>query len=224
MAHILLVEDDPLLGKSLEIALKQLNHQVTWQKTIAEGLSALHTQPFDLLILDVNLPDGTGFDLTQQVRGNGSPVPILILTARTDEDSVVKGFEAGANDYVRKPFSQKELALRVKVLLRQKEDNDEKINVGGLQIQTSQRRALVDGQDLNLNRREFDVLLRLAKHPDAVVRREDIIQSFDAGSEIFDRTIDSHVSHIRSKLKDLGINKVRIESVYGIGYRLQVTL
>lgn len=224
MAQILLVEDDPLLGKSLEVALKQLNHQVTWAKTIQDGLRSLHTQSFDLLILDVNLPDGTGFDLTKQVRSNGSLVPILILTARTDEESVVKGFEAGANDYVRKPFSQKELSLRVKVLVRQKDDEDEKLNVGSLQIQTAQRRALIDGQDLNLNRREFDVLSRLAKHPDAVVRREDIIQSFDLGSEIFDRTIDSHISHIRSKLRELGITKVKIESVYGIGYRLQVTL
>jgi DNA-binding response OmpR family regulator len=221
MAKILLLEDDPILGKSLEVALKSEDHQVSWCHTMNDGQKAFHSQALDLLIVDVNLPDGTGYDFTQQVREGGSRLPVLMLTARNDEDSVVQGFESGANDYVRKPFSQKELFARIRVLLKEVLQNEEKIRSGPILVLTSQRRILIKDEEVGLNRREFDIFLYLARHLDAVVRREDILERLDSGSEIFDRTVDSHVSHIRSKLKRKGVTAVQIESVYGVGYRLK---
>jgi DNA-binding response OmpR family regulator len=223
MAEILLLEDDPLLGKSIEVSLKQQNYVVTWVQNIEGAGKAFHNHPFDLIVADVNLPDGSGFEFVARLREQGSKIPVLILTARTDEASVVKGFESGANDYVRKPFSHKELLLRLRVLLHEKNPMEhEFIHLGSLKVNLSSRQVSVGDIDVSLNRREFDILARLAQSPGGVVQRTDIIDSLNTGSDIFDRTIDSHVSHIRARFKQLGILEIRIESVYGIGYRLQV--
>src|ERR1700733_12851135 len=109
MARILLVEDDPILGKGLQIHLESAGYAVQWETHISKARAIESQAPFELLLLDVNLPDGSGFDLCRELRAKGSRLPILMLTARTDEDSVVKGFEGGANDYIRKPFSNREL-------------------------------------------------------------------------------------------------------------------
>jgi len=223
MAEVLLLEDDPLLGKSIEVSLKQQHYVVTWKQNIAEAMKAFHTQKFSLVIADVNLPDGSGFEFVSKLREQRAKVPVLILTARTDEASVVQGFESGANDYVRKPFSQKELLLRLKVLLNEDaQAAHELIETGHLKIDLSARQVFIDAKELALNRREFDILVHLARRPGGVVQRTSIIESLNTGSDIFDRTIDSHVSHIRAKLKQLEVTNMRIESVYGIGYRLLV--
>jgi two-component system, OmpR family, response regulator len=223
MAKILLLEDDPFLGKGLAIQLKTGGHEVSWQTSLAGARSVEETQAFDLFIFDVNLPDGSGLDLCAEFRAKGSKLPILILTAKTDEDSVVNGFESGANDYVKKPFNNRELLARIQFLLREPFLKEEKIRVGPIMVLVDQRKVVIEGRDLELNRREFEIFRHLAKSPGAVLSREQIITAMDPAENILDRTIDSHFSHIRAKLKKNGVDTVFIRSVYGVGYTLEVT-
>lgn len=221
MAKILLLEDDPFLGKGLAVQLKTSGHEVDWQPTVAQARNSAATTEFDLMILDVNLPDGSGLEFCRQERNRGVKNPIIVLTARTDDDSVVSGFECGANDYVKKPFSNRELLARIQSLLKEPFLQEEKIRVGPIVILMGQRKVLIDNQDIRLNRREFDIFVHLAKSPGVVLSREQLLQGLDTG-DILDRTIDSHFSHIRAKLKKTGVDSVLIRSVYGVGYTLEV--
>jgi len=221
MAKILLLEDDPFLGKGLAVQLKTSGHEVDWQPTVAQARSSSASTEFDLMILDVNLPDGSGLEFCKQERSRGVKNPIIVLTARTDDDSVVSGFECGANDYVKKPFSNRELLARIQSLLKEPFLQEEKIRVGPIVILMGQRKVMIDNQDIRLNRREFDIFVHLAKSPGVVLSREQLLQGLDTG-DILDRTIDSHFSHIRAKLKKTGVDSVMIRSVYGVGYTLEV--
>jgi len=222
MAQILLLEDDPFLGKGLAVQLQAAGYEVSWQSTIEQAKAALVGATFDLLILDVNLPDGSGLDFCKSERDRGQKAPVIILTARTDDDSVVSGFEGGANDYVKKPFSNRELLARVQSLLKEPFVKDEKIRVGPIMISVAQRKVAVNGTDIPLNRREFDIFMHLAKAPGVVLSRDQLLSGLESGAEIMDRTIDSHFSHIRAKLKKSGVDSVAIRSVYGVGYTLEV--
>jgi len=223
MAQILLLEDDPFLGKGLVVQLKAAGHEVTWQSTVVQAKASVAATAFDLLILDVNLPDGSGLDFCKNERDRGVKNPIIVLTARTDDDSVVSGFECGANDYVKKPFSNRELLARIQALLKEPFVKDEKIRIGPIMISVAQRKVAVNGTDIPLNRREFDIFVHLAKTPGVVLSRDQLLQGIDSGADIMDRTIDSHFSHIRAKLKKSGIDSVVIRSVYGVGYTLEVS-
>lgn len=223
MARILLLEDDPFLGKGLMVQLNAAGHDVDWCSTVAHAKQASSANAFDLLILDVNLPDGSGMDFCRQERAMGRKNPIIMLTARTDDDSVVSGFECGANDYVKKPFSNRELLARLQSLLREPFVKDEKIRVGPIVIFVAQRKVEVDGAEIPLNRREFDIFVHLAQAPGIVLSREQLLQNLNSGGDIMDRTIDSHFSHIRAKLKKFGVSSVAIRSVYGVGYTLEIS-
>ena len=119
MSHILVVEDDPILGRSLCVTLELENYKITWARDPKSARESNNKEAFDLVLLDVNLPDGSGLSLCSEIRATGSRLPVLFLTAKTDEDSVVAGFTAGANDYVRKPFGHRELLARIKSILRE---------------------------------------------------------------------------------------------------------
>lgn len=222
MARILLLEDDPVLGKGLQVHLETAGYQVEWQTHLAKARDSESQSQFDLLLLDVNLPDGSGFDLCREVRKGGSRLPILMLTARSDEDSVVAGFESGANDYIRKPFSNRELLARIQSHLKEPFARDEQIRCGPVLVLVDQRKVMIDGQDMEFNRREFDIFVHLIKSPGAILSREQLITAIDSADNILDRTIDSHFSHIRARLKKKGVQKVAIRSVYGVGYTLEM--
>jgi DNA-binding response OmpR family regulator len=222
MAKILLLEDDPVLGKGLQVHLQTAGYDVTWETHLSKARESQSQNPFDLLLLDVNLPDGNGFDLVKEVRNHGSRLPILMLTARADEDSVVTGFESGANDYIRKPFSNRELIARIQSHLKEPFARDEQIRCGPVLVLIDQRKVMIDGQDMEFNRREFDIFVHLARQPGTVLSREQLITRIDSADNILDRTIDSHFSHIRSKLRKKNVQNVAIRSVYGVGYTLEL--
>jgi DNA-binding response OmpR family regulator len=222
MAKILLLEDDPFLGKGLMIQLQTAGHEVTWQPTIAQAKASEASNQFDLLLLDINLPDGSGLDFCHAIRQRGSKLPIVMLTAMADDDSEVKGFECGANDYIKKPFSNRALLARIQALLKEPFLKEEKIRVGPILVLVDQRKVLIEGQNVDLNRREFDIFVHLAKTPGVVLSRDQLLSALDSDENILDRTIDSHFSHIRSKIKKIGIDSIIIRSVYGIGYVLEV--
>jgi len=221
MSTILLVEDDPILGRSLVVSLEIEGYKLTWAKDLRSGLDAESKGQFDLIILDVNLPDGSGLDLCVAVRAKMSRIPIIFLTAKTDESSVVAGFEAGANDYVKKPFGNRELFARIKATLREPVRRDVQLRFGDLLLLTEKRQVFNKELEIDLNRREFDILTVFVQNSETVVTREKLLSFLDKEGEIFDRTIDSHVSHIRSKLKKSGLESLQITSVYGVGYRLE---
>ena len=221
MAHLLLVEDDPVLGRGLMINLQLENYKVDWVQNLKAAVEIWPTKKFDLVILDIGLPDGKGLSLLRQIREEKNRTPVVVLTAQTDENSVVEGLQAGANDYVRKPFGNRELLARLKVALREPSVATAQIRFDALLLDLDQRKVFWNERHIDLNRREFDVLQYFVMHADSVITRESLLQALDKDGEIFDRTIDSHVSHIRTRLKQAGVSDLQISSVYGIGYRLE---
>ena len=223
MTQVLLVEDDPMLGTNLKLNLELEGFQVDWAQSLAAARELNSSKSFQMALLDLGLPDGNGLDLCREVRGTGSRLPIIILTAQSDEDSVVEGLGAGADDYVKKPFSNKELVARIRSAIRAPQIREEQIRVGNLLVLIEQRRVYSDGEEVLLNRREFDLLKILLNRPGVVLTREAVIQQLgESAEQIFDRTVDSHVSHIRAKLKKAKNCNVRIKSEYGVGYRITV--
>ncbi len=219
---LLLLEDDAALGRSLKISLELEGYQVEWARDVrtAEGLAP--TRDFDLMLFDWNLPDGTGLELCRRLREDAKlATPILFLTARTDEESAIAALESGAQDFVRKPFGPRELVARIRAALRQNAEREAELRFGELRALPRERRAFFGDEEIDLNRREFDVLCVLLRRADAVVTREELLESIDREGNLFDRTIDSHVSHLRARLKKAEVHGVQIASVYGVGYRLE---
>lgn len=219
--NILLVEDDPGLARGLQVNLELEGYKVSAAPTLSSADKIFPSKVFDLIILDLNLPDGSGFDFLTQVRSSGCKTPVIILTAQTHEDAVVEGLQRGANDYMRKPFGNKELFARIKAVLKQPILKEEQIRYADVVLLVEQRLIRHKDRNIEINRREFDILKYLVQRADKVVTRESLIQDMDKDSEIYDRTIDSHISHLRSKLKQNQIISIKISSVYGIGYRLE---
>ncbi len=222
MNSIFLLEDDPVIGKAIQLQLELESYKVDWAQSLADARKKVSAGLCsDLYILDVNLPDGDGYEFCQWLRQQELKNPIIFLTARTDEESVVRGFEEGANDYIRKPFSQKELIARIKNQLSEKKPTLDLIRFAGLVLIKNQQ-VLKNGDSLiSLNRREFEILTAFFEHPETIVTREQLIDRLASGEEIYDRTVDSHISHLRSKLQKNDVKGIKINSVYGQGYRLE---
>lgn len=219
--RILLVEDDPILGLGLSETLKLEGHNVEWLKNISSATLAYAPGKFDLVVLDIGLPDGLGTDLCKTIRGMDQKTPIIFLTAKTDEETVVRGLELGANDFVKKPFSQKELLARIKGLLRHSTPVVES-KIPGLTVSEERREVAYNGKSLDLNRRQFDILKYFLARPDQIVTRDQLIAHLGQDGAIFDRTVDSHLSQLRKSIKASGLESLQIVSVYGVGYRLEI--
>jgi DNA-binding response OmpR family regulator len=211
---ILLVEDDPGIAEALEYSLKAAGHEVvrTAQGKSAVGLVAAA----DFVVLDVGLPDIDGFEVCRQVR-KSSEVPILFLTSRTEEIDRVVGLELGADDYMAKPFSTRELVARIKAISRRTAGRAVP-TPGGLVLDREAFSAVIDGRALDLSRTEFDLLSCLAAQPGRVFTREQILdQAWRDGGCVTDRTVDAHIKALRKKLSPSEC----IETVRGVGYRFQ---
>lgn len=221
MRTLLLVEDDPVLSKSVALNLELEKWHTLHASSLEQAFALEASHKLDGVILDLGLPDGSGLSFLKAIRERGSRIPVLILTAQTDEDSVVKGLELGATDYIKKPFSMRELIARVRNSLYEPNQSEDKLRFGPLLILRASRTAHVGDIALDLNRRELDILIHLAERGGQVVTRENLLLRLDSDGEIFDRTIDSHISHLRARFKKAGVTSLMITSVYGIGYRLE---
>lgn len=221
MSKILFVEDDPVLGRGLNVNFELEGYQVEWVQNLRDASTAQSAKPFDLMILDLGLPDGDGLEFLKSLRQGGSNLPVVILTAKTDEDSVVEGLQSGANDYVRKPFGKRELFARIQTVLRKPQSNAERLNFDDLSITREQRRAIYRGKEIELNRREFEILSYFVEHAEAVVTRAALLQALNTDGGLSDRTIDSHISHLRARLRQAEVTELQITSIYGVGYRLE---
>lgn len=223
--HVILLEDEQAIAETIIYAFQTDGFLVQHVTTCGEALAALKEASFDLAIFDVGLPDGSGFDLCKEVR-TFSQVPVLFLTARSDEIDRVVGLEIGGDDYVTKPFSPRELVARVKAILRRVMITPikEQSHVGALSWDESACQFSYHGSSVTLTKAEYQLLRALYKHPGRVYTRDQLLDhiSVDAGAAM-DRVIDAHVKAIRAKLGQISAEgKELIETRRGIGYALKV--
>lgn len=222
MAQLLLVEDDPAIRTALVRALGERGHGVSTTPTGMAGLqSAVDDRP-DLVVLDLGLPDVDGTTLLKMLRAV-SDVPVIVATARDDEREVVRALDAGADDYVVKPFSAEQLDARIRAVLRRGAAGEPgaPLAVGGLVVDTRSREAAVDGTPLELSRLEFDLLAHLAARAGEVVtKRELLAQVWHQPYGGADKTVDVHLSWLRRKLGETASAPRYLISVRGVGVKL----
>lgn len=221
MPNVLIVEDDPQISKSLKINLKLAGIQTELAASITEANQLIKNNHFDLICLDIGLPDGSGLDFCKTLREAGDDVPILFLSALTDEETVVKAINNGGDDYLRKPYGVEELKVRMNKLMRKFSTGSNLITFGPLTIDPMKRVVTIMGQMVNLGRKEMEILMLLAKKSGNIVTRDTIMNALYDSADLYDRTIDSHMSHLRRKLKEVTDSPLQINSVYGLGYRLE---
>lgn len=221
---ILVVDDDPQIRDVLRIALKQVGLAVEEAGDGAEGLAKARAGRFDLVILDIGLPQMDGLQVCRALRET-SEVPVLFLTARDDEIDRVLGFELGGDDYVTKPFSPRELTARVRAILKRSASGGGKpapsaAQRGVLTIDAARHYCTVAGQPVTLTAREMTILETLMQHPEQVFARPALVdQVYGNAITVSDRTLDSHLRNLRAKLAEAGCADA-IETIHGVGIRM----
>jgi DNA-binding response OmpR family regulator len=215
---VMVVEDEPNIGALVRTYLERAGYRVLWVRSGEEALAELRRHPIKLVVLDIGLPGIDGFEVCRRI---GGEVPVIMLTARDDEPDRVAGLEVGADDYVAKPFSPRELTARVKAVLRRagrsgSADGSDVIALGQVTLARGAREVRVDGDEVTLTQREFDLLEYLLRHAGQVVTRDQLLESvwgFQSPGET--RTVEVHVAQLRKKLGQPDL----IRTVRGLGYK-----
>jgi len=225
MSRILFVEDDTDLGYALDFSLIDEGFEVVRVATIQEAKSKFNKGNFDLIILDVNLPDGSGYDFCKYVRKK-SKIPIIFLTALDDEVNIVMGLQIGGNDYLTKPFGFRELMARIKVQLRSKleELKKEKVITGDITVNIVTTQAFKKDELLSLTALEYKLLMLFVHNPLKAMKRDEILISITKDEEVFfdDNTLSVYIQRLREKIEDDPKNPKYIVTQRGIGYRWNV--
>ena len=228
--RLLIIDDDEKLCRLLRDYLMSFGYSVETAHDGVEGLTRALSTPFSAVILDVMLPGMNGIDVLRELRRR-STVPVLMLSALADQDDRIAGLEVGADDYVPKTFSTRELLARVRAVLRRSwftgaasgEFDPSPISLGGLRLEPASREAILDGNPLVLTHIEYEILLALARAKGRVKTREALLlEGADRDFEAFDRSIDVHISSLRKKLGEDAKSPRFIETVRGMGYRMRV--
>jgi len=221
MPKILLVEDDQLACTMIQAWLESDNYTVDIAKTANDGLALLQIHQYDVLILDLKLPDLDGIEVLKTIRGRSLPTKVLILTGRREIDDKEEGFEAGADDYLTKPFEARELTMRLKALLRRPvEYLGDVLTIGELVLEVGKLKAQYRGEDLSLSPREFALLEFLMRNPDRVFSQEALINhiwKYDA--DVSEGAVRTAMVRLRKKIKHDNAGHSPIETVYGGGYK-----
>lgn len=226
MEKILIIEDDKTIANELEDTFTFLNFEVSLATNAKEGYQKIQTEAPDLIILDIMLPDHDGYEVCRKIRGQDSNIPIIMLTAKSQESDKLLGFELGADDYVTKPFSVKELAARVKAVLKRRESSQapviETINIGEIQFNPVNFELNINGEIHPLSPKECEILKLFIQNPNQVINRDRIIDEI-WGDEYFPspRTIDNFILKLRGKLEKDPKQPKHIETVHGAGYRFK---
>jgi two-component system, OmpR family, alkaline phosphatase synthesis response regulator PhoP len=219
--RILVVDDEQSIRTIVEYALKDAGFEVVTAGRGDEALAVMERDPVDLVVLDVMLPGMDGLEVCQRIRAERS-VPIIMLSARGEELDKVLGLELGADDYVTKPFSPRELVSRVKANLRRGKldgEHEDSLRFGDLEIDPVARAVTRDGEELNLTLSEFEILLKLARSPRRVFTRQELMDHLWNGTFYGDlRSVDVHVRHLRQKIERDASNPSLIRTVRGVGY------
>ncbi len=222
--HIGIAEDDADQLALLQLWLEGAEHSVRGFGTVAGYIEALKRERFDLLLIDWMLPDGTGAELLQWVRGNlGWELPVLVVTARDDEETVVAALQAGADDYVVKPPKPAELQARVAALGRRVRSGGlPLLRLGAFELDITRQRLSMDGEVLALTQKEFDLSAYLFQNPGKLLSRDHLLNKiWGIHADVDTRTVDTHISRLRKKLGLDGSKGWKLVPVYGVGYRFE---
>ena len=216
--RLLLIEDDPQLGRALLQALTDGGYVATWVRNVEEGELHLQTQTYDSLLLDLGLPDGSGLDVLKGMRRRNDRTPVLILTARDGVEDRVRGLDEGADDYLTKPFAIPEMLSRIRALVRRSSGFASRIwRLGNFSLDIDARKLEMNGEPVELSPREFQVLFLLARNAGRVVSRPQLEEGiYEMGEEPESNAIEVHIFHLRRKL-----GSQRIRTVRGLGYLLE---
>jgi len=217
--RILLVEDDRSLGATMREALTVVGYTTDWVESARHALHALQSEYFDLLVLDLGLPDCDGTEVIRETRQNRNKIPILVLTARDALESRVQGLDLGADDYVVKPVAMVELLARIRALLRRNvSDGNPAWKLGNLELDSVGKIATINNEKIELSAREWSLLEQLAKSAGRVVSKDHLIQTLGGwDQELSPNAIEAYVHRVRNKLKD---SELSIRTVRGLGYML----
>ena len=224
MTTVLLVEDDPAIAQPLTRALQREGYQVRPAATGGAAVAAFgeNGSEITLVILDLGLPDLDGLEVCRRIRSAGKDLPVLMLTARTDEADFVVGLDAGADDYVAKPFRMAELLARVRALLRRRVPA--LMEIGGVRVETGSRKVEVDGVEVTLSNKEFELLRVMMSRAGQVVTRDEILaEVWNDPTMKTSKTLDMHMSWLRRKIARPGVDgsDQRISTVRGVGFRFE---
>ena len=220
--HLLLVEDDERLGRVLKRLLEEDRHVVDVATDGESGLDLAESDGIEIVILDVGLPDISGLEVARRLRKRGSGVAILMLTARDTVNDRVAGLDAGADDYLVKPFAYEELSARLRALARRAEAGprrpEPRIEVGPIALDEAGRRVTVEGRTVDLSPREFSLLECLLRHPGQTLTRDQLLdQAWPYSVAVTPNAVDAYIHYLRTKL---GAAASRVETIRGVGYRL----
>jgi len=223
MKKVLLVEDDKTIVMGLEYTLRQEGYDVIVCYNVAQAEKAVDDSRFDIAILDLSLPDGSGYDICRRIKARGD-TPVVFLTACDDEVNVVMGLDMGADDYVTKPFRIRELLSRLRTVLRRAEkteDAKDELHLGDITINTRQARVWKNSIEILLTALEYRLLLTLAVHPGQVLSRTQLLEGIwdIAGDFVNDNTLTVYVKRLREKIEDDPQNPKLIHTVRGLGYK-----
>ncbi len=226
---ILVVDDEPQILEVVGAYLEREGYEVEAAGTVGEALAAIERRRPNLMILDVTLPDGSGLDVLRLASKSGPRVPAIMLTARGDETDRIIGLELGADDYVTKPFSPREVVARVRALFRRIEEKGEqhpgkparKSRIGELEIDHEYHEVHVSGRPAHLTATEFRILSVLAENPGEVFTRSHLLDLLEDGGAIFERTLDRHINNLRKKVEADPSNPEYVLTVYGVGYKMR---
>jgi len=215
--RILLVEDDHILGSAVRDHIAALGHGVDWMQRLDDATLAMSTVQFELIVLDLGLPDGLGIEFLKMLRRNGNSVPVIIATAQDQIATRIEGLNAGADDYIVKPFDLNELSARIAAVARRFSANAlPAIEVQNVRIELAKKLVFKENREVHLTAREFAVLERLVRHLGAVVSREDIEDSlYQFGAEVESNAVQVFISRLRKKL---GADFVK--TIRGLGYQV----
>jgi two-component system phosphate regulon response regulator PhoB len=224
---ILIIEDEPDIRKTLEYNISREGYEVISASSLSEGRQKLESASFTLLLLDLMLPDGSGLDLFRELKQDKSlsSMPVIIITAKDDEVDKVVGFELGADDYVTKPFSVRELILRVKAVLKRGERKSDNMEVqrefGELKIDIDSHEVFVNDEQVSLTALEFRLLSQLVDRRGRVQSRDQLLSDvWGYSSDVTTRTVDTHIKRLREKLGDMG---KYVQTIRGVGYKFTRT-